>query len=78
MDRRRHSSILDVRSLRGADCDSDHYLVVAEVRERLAVSKRMIKKMNVERFNLKQLNEDEVKEQYQVTIKNICSSGKLR
>jgi hypothetical protein len=25
--------------------------------------------MDVERFNLKQLNEDEVKEQYQVTIK---------
>jgi hypothetical protein len=26
--------------------------------------------MDVERFNLKQLNEEEVKEQYQVTIKN--------
>jgi hypothetical protein len=51
------------------DCDSDHYLVVAKVRERLAVSKRMVKKMDVERFNLKQLNEEEVKEQYQVTIK---------
>jgi hypothetical protein len=30
----------------------------------------MVKKMDVERFNLKQLNEEEVKEQYQVTIKN--------
>jgi hypothetical protein len=38
IDRRQHSSILDVRSFRGADCDSDHYLVVAKVRERLAVS----------------------------------------
>jgi hypothetical protein len=37
--RRWHSSILDVRSLRAADCDTDHYLVVAEVRKRLAVSK---------------------------------------
>jgi hypothetical protein len=69
-DRRRHSSILDVRSFRGADYDSDHYLVVAKVRERLAVGKRMVKKLDVERKNLKQLNEEEVQEQYQVTIKN--------
>jgi hypothetical protein len=60
-DKRRHSSILDIRSFRGADCDSDHYLAVAKVRERLAVSKRMVKKMDVGRFNLKQLNEEEVK-----------------
>jgi hypothetical protein len=62
--------MLDVRSFRGADCDSDHYLVVAKVGERLAVSKRMVKKMDVDRFNLNKLNEEEVKEQYQVTIKN--------
>jgi hypothetical protein len=36
--------MLDVRSFTGSDCDSDHYLVVAKVRERLAVSKRMVKK----------------------------------
>ena len=40
MDRRWHSSVLDVRSFRGSDCDTDHYLVVAKVRERLAVSKQ--------------------------------------
>jgi hypothetical protein len=67
-DRRRHSSILDIRSLRVADCDTDHYLVVANLRERLAVSKRPVNKMDMDRFNLEQLNEGEVKEQHQVTI----------
>jgi hypothetical protein len=33
-----HSSILDVQSFRGADCDTNHYLMVAEVRERQAIS----------------------------------------
>jgi glycine betaine/choline ABC-type transport system substrate-binding protein len=45
-------------------------LVVAKVRERLAVGKQLVKKIDVKRFNLKQLNVEEVKEQYQVTIKN--------
>jgi hypothetical protein len=64
IDRRRHSSILGGRSFKGADCDSDLYLVVANVCERLAVSKRMVKNMNVERYIVKQLNEEEFKEQY--------------
>jgi endonuclease/exonuclease/phosphatase family metal-dependent hydrolase len=31
IDKRRHSNILDVRSFRGAKCDTDHYLVVAKL-----------------------------------------------
>jgi hypothetical protein len=53
-------------------------LIVAKVRERLAVSKRMVKKMDVERFNLKQLNKEEVKEQYQVTFKISLQLWKVR
>jgi hypothetical protein len=40
IDRVWHSSILDVQSCWGADCDTDHCLVVAEVKERLAGSKQ--------------------------------------
>jgi endonuclease/exonuclease/phosphatase family metal-dependent hydrolase len=64
VDRRRHSSILDVRSFRAADCDTDHYLVVKKVRERLAVSKQAARKFDVERFNLKKLSELEVIKEY--------------
>ena len=40
IDRRWHSSVLDVRSFRRTDCDTDHYLVIGKVRERLAVGKK--------------------------------------
>jgi hypothetical protein len=65
----RHPSILDVRHFRRADCDTDYYLVVAEVRERLAVYRRAVNKTDTEILNLKKLKEGLVKEQYQITIK---------
>jgi hypothetical protein len=64
LDRRRHSSILDVRSFRAADCDTEHYLVVVKFRERLAVNKQTKHRFHMERFNLKKLKEVEGKEQY--------------
>jgi hypothetical protein len=45
-------------------------LIVAKVRERLAVSKRAAQKIDIERFNVKNLHERDAKEQYQVTITN--------
>jgi hypothetical protein len=59
IDGKRHSSTLDVRSFRTADCDTDHYLVVGIVRGRLAVSKQTKHRLHLERFNLKKLNEVE-------------------
>jgi hypothetical protein len=70
VDRRRHSNILDVRSYTAADCDSDHYLAMAKVRERLAVNKQRSQRSDMERFNLKKLHEVGSKEQFRVEVSN--------
>jgi len=70
IDRRWHSSVLDMRSFRGADCDTDHYLVIAKVRQRLAVGKQVARRFDRQRFNLRNLNELEVRKQCQIEITN--------
>jgi len=70
IDRRWQSSVLDVQSFRGADCDTDQYLVIAKVRERLAVGKEAAQRFGRQRFNLRKLNVPEVREQYQIEIRN--------
>jgi hypothetical protein len=70
IDRRWHLSILDVQSCRGADCDTEHYQVDEKVREMLPVCIQAAQKCDVERFNLRKLNELEVRKQYEIKISN--------
>jgi hypothetical protein len=53
-----------------AACDTDHYPVVAKVRDRLAVNKQRSHRFHRERFNLKKLNEVEGKARHCVEISN--------
>jgi hypothetical protein len=57
VDRRRQSSILDVRTFTGADCDTDHYLVAAKLKERLLIIKQVAYKFDMQRFDLRKLND---------------------
>jgi hypothetical protein len=43
--------------IREDDCDTDHNLEVANVRERLAVSKQEARNFDMERYNLRKLRE---------------------
>ncbi|KAG8259134.1 hypothetical protein J6590_108848 [Homalodisca vitripennis] len=44
IDQRQKSSILDVYSLRAAECGTDHYLVLVKVRQRIAVVKSKVER----------------------------------
>jgi hypothetical protein len=70
VDRQRNSNELEFQSFRAADCDSDHYLVVAKVRERLAVNKQRSHRLHMGRFNLKKLNQVECKGQFRAEVSN--------
>jgi hypothetical protein len=47
---------------------------VAKLREKISASKRERQKFDVERFDLKKLDDVEVKEKYQVEISNIFAA----
>jgi hypothetical protein len=70
IDRGRNSSILDVRYFRRTDCDTDRYLVVAKVRERLPESKQATHTFDAEGFILIKLSDVEVRKQDQSKISN--------
>jgi len=42
--------------------------VIAKVRARLAVGKQAVQRFDRQRFNLRKLNEPEIREQYQIEI----------
>jgi hypothetical protein len=62
--------MLDILSFRGADCDSNHYVVVTKLRDRISGSKRAWQNFDLERFDLKKLDGIDVKEKYQVEVSN--------
>jgi hypothetical protein len=57
--------MLDIRTFRGPDCDTNHYFLPSKFKGRLTVSKWAIMNMDMERFIVRKL-----KEHYQVTIKS--------
>ena len=57
-------------TIRGGDCDTDHCLVVAKVREKQALIKQAAQDFDVERLNIRKLSELEVRKQCQIKISN--------
>ncbi len=70
IDRRRHTNVTDVRTYRGVDCSSDHFLVIAKLRARLSVSREQRRAVGMESFNVAKLRVRSDRERYQIEIKN--------
>jgi hypothetical protein len=69
----------NVINIRGAECDTDHNLVVAKVRKSVTVSKEAAQNLNGEIFNLRKLNELEVRKEYEIeSTKSFSSFGELK
>ena len=66
--RKFRSSLLDTRTYRGADCDSDHMLVVGSVRMKLKTSKSRVTRSLKPRVDL--LQKTQIREQYQLEMTN--------
>ena len=70
VDKRRQSSIIDIRSLRGVDCDIDHCLVVAIIRERQSLKKGIKQHLVADRYNLNKLLDNDTRKEYQIDVAN--------
>jgi hypothetical protein len=53
--------MLDVRPVREDNCNSDHYLVLTKLRERISVHKGAMQKSDLEKFDMKNLDDVEVR-----------------
>jgi hypothetical protein len=63
------------RIFQGVDCDTDHSLVVAKLRERRSmISERETQKLDVEGFNLKTLSEVGITEDCHTKVSNVFAA----
>jgi hypothetical protein len=66
----RQSSIIDIHSLTGTNCDIDHYLVVVNIQERLSLKKGINQHLVLDRYNLNKLLDHQTRKEYQVDVAN--------
>ena len=74
---RHASSIIDVRNSRGANCDSDHYLVKAKVRERISRSWKYRAGCGRRKWNSELITSPEGKMRYQASLQKKLEGTKM-
>lgn len=76
IDARHASNILDVRSLRGANADSDHNLVRAKIRARISCDAKRNPVLKQTKYNTAKLQEEDIRERYACKISH--SIGEIK
>jgi hypothetical protein len=64
IDKQFATNILDVRTLRGANCDSDHYLVQIKYRCKISFQKSNQYDENCKKFNIDKIIESDKRESF--------------
>ena len=70
IDSRHATSILDVKSCRGADCDSDHYMVKIKYRQRIAVYGKSKTQGSI-KFNIDNIKEGTNAKEYRNKVEEL-------
>jgi len=70
IDSRNATDILDVKSCRGADCDSDHYMVQIKYRQRISTIGKLSAQRNV-KYNAENLKEGTNAKEYRNKVEKL-------
>jgi hypothetical protein len=63
-------SLLDVRNKQGADVGSDHHLVMAKVKSKIAFDRDKKMDMKNKKMTVQKLNIPEIKEEFKLVLRN--------
>jgi len=70
IDSRHATDILDVKSCRGADCDSDHYMVEIKYRQRISTVGKLRTQRSI-KYNVENLKEGNNSKEYRSKIEEL-------
>lgn len=74
IDRRHRSSLIDVRSFRGANIDSDHFLVISKIRAKISRFFTKCKQQERKKLNYEELKKPEILKRYRNSLRTGLTS----
>lgn len=76
INKRNTSSVMDVRTFRGADCETDHFLVCMKYRSRI-MRRNAGESMRPERLHTEKLKAPEMKKKYENKLGEALETGNM-